>query len=219
MQPRRSFLPIGLLSACVLLLAGWLAWSMIPTSPGRPQAAVDDADALAEGALPVDAATGQPLPTPQVDFSGQWQLDLKASDSLDEILKAIGTSVVERMILDNAPITQVVTQTDSVITIDITSGPYHRTDVLWLDGRQTKSEDPSGRPVISVSTWNDEGTAVVTKVWQESQLDFPPWVMTRTLTDDGRTTYVVNEYAPVDGAPLASRRVYRRIGPAADKTP
>ncbi len=179
MQPRRSFLAIGLLSAGVLLAAGWLAWSMVPKSP-VPQTVVADVDSLPDGTPPVDARTGQPLPTPQVDFSGQWQLDLKASDSLDEILKAIGTSAIERMILDNAPITQVVKQTDAVITINITSGPYHRTDVLWLDGRQTKAEDPSGRPVISVSTWNDEGTAVVTKVWQETQLDFPPWVMTRT---------------------------------------
>ena len=125
---------------------------------------------------------------------------MKASDSLDEILKACGVSAIERMILDNAPITQDVRQTRDEITIDIASGPYHRTDVMWLDGRRTKSEDPAGRPVVSESFWNDEGTAVITKIWQENLLDFPPWTMTRTLSEDGNTAYVLNEYAPVEGA-------------------
>jgi hypothetical protein len=221
MQHRRSLLMVGLLSAAVLLLAGWLGRSMMPTAGSRTgQAGDSDVGAASDDVATEGTASesGRPIPIAQVDFSGQWQLDLKASDSLDAILAACGISAIERMILDNAPITQDVRQTREEITIDVTSGPYHRTDVMWLDGRRTKSEDPAGRPVVSESFWNDEGTAVITKIWQENLLDLPPWTMTRTLSEDGNTAYVLNEYAPVDGAPLASRRIYHRLGPAPDKS-
>ena len=43
-----------------------------------------------EGSEPIG-----PVVTPHVDFSGRWELDLKASDSLDEMLKACGISLAE----------------------------------------------------------------------------------------------------------------------------
>ena len=51
MQHRRSFLAMGLLSAAVLLLAGWLGRSMMPTAGSRNRQAAES-DALPGDARP-----------------------------------------------------------------------------------------------------------------------------------------------------------------------
>jgi hypothetical protein len=204
---KRPTLVVSLsLVAGLLLATAWLGRSLLwrlafgGSDPSEVNVPV-------EGSEPIG-----PLVTPRVDFSGRWELDLKASDSLDEILKACGVSLAERWILDKAPILQDVKQTPSEVTIDITSGPYHRNDVMLLNGQRVNAEDPAGRPVESSTVWNEDGTALITSIWARS--DQPPWVMTRTLSDDGNTTIVLNEVSTPEGRPIACKRIYRRIGEA-----
>ena len=139
MISKRPTLVVSLSLAAVLLLAtAWLSRSILwrLTFGGSDPAEVN---VPVEGSEPIG-----PVVMPRVDFSGRWELDLKASDSLDEILKACDVSLAERWILDNAPVLQDVKQTPSEVTIDITSGPYHRNDVMRLNGQRVKAEVPGG---------------------------------------------------------------------------
>jgi hypothetical protein len=209
MSWKRRAAMFGLLPTVLLVLVAALLGRSILFPPAPPRKADSARQSSATQGSDEQAGRTYSGPTPKVDFSGRWELDLAASDSLDEVLKACGVSAIERMFVNTAAVTQVITQTDQEVTIDVISGFYKRTDILLLDGRKTPGVDPAGRAVESASSWNADGTAIVTSVWlQPGQ---PPLEMTRTL-EDSQTMYVVDEYAPADGPRLTCRRIYRRIG-------
>jgi len=106
-----------------------------------------------------------------VDFTGRWVLDLQASDSMDELLKVLGRSWVDRKISSKTETIQKITQTVTELTIQtfinteikaaksaiqksatflnvkVPKAPslgkiFAKTDVLSLDGsEQVKSTD------------------------------------------------------------------------------
>ena len=64
-------------------------------------------------------------------------MDLSASDSLSDVLKALDCSWMIRALLDYIPVEQTIDQTDAVLSIQISSWLYSDLMTLRLDGEPT----------------------------------------------------------------------------------
>ena len=69
------------------------------------------------------------------NFSGAWALDLKASASLEPIMKKVGARLLEQKFASRTNLKATIQQTEQVITV-ATRGPGFALDeTLYLDGR------------------------------------------------------------------------------------
>src|ERR1700727_3084020 len=91
---------VAIVCLTIVFLATGLTWDRWPSGaltpmqiPYRSEAhALEDREqsaATADQADPTADAGPVASASPQVDFSGQWQLNVEASEPLDEIMKAI----------------------------------------------------------------------------------------------------------------------------------
>jgi hypothetical protein len=208
----------------IVFLTTWFTWDRWPGGalppmqiPSRSEAhaAEEHEQSPATGDSPEQATDADQVgsATPQVDFSGQWQLNVEASDSLDEIMKAIGVSFIQRGLVNNTVITHTIQQTADELTIEVKTTFFSRTDRLPLHGEPAQTTDPSGRPVESTSAWSDDGRQLITKIWVPR--DQQRFTMTRSLDEGQDAMEVWIEFFPKAGKSLTSRRVYRRVEVAA----
>jgi hypothetical protein len=223
---RKVGVSLGIVS--LVWLAVWLASDSGPGGGATPVHDAAQAHAMDspqyKGAATADpskeAAAAGPdgsAPSPQVDFSGQWVLDVKASDSIDAMLTAIGLSIIERALVNNTTVTHIIHQTADEFTIEVKTAFFSRTDHLPLNGDPAQTTDPSGRPVESVTAWNDDARRLITKIWVPR--DKQRFTMTRSLDEGHDTMEVLIEFFPKEGKSMTSRRVYRRVNSvAADKS-
>ena len=85
--------------------------------------------------LPQTSAAPKPDQPDDPNFSGIWTLDLKASTSLEPLMKQIGASLLERKYATSTKLKATFHQTENVITV-ATRGPAFALDeALYLDGR------------------------------------------------------------------------------------
>ncbi|HEX4145646.1 MAG TPA: hypothetical protein VHY91_19225 [Pirellulales bacterium] len=222
MKPNRRAIGWSVGLVAVAAIAAGLAWERCPGGCSTRTETGVQVDAGAAVAADMsepsaaDDATGAEI-SPQVDFSGSWQLNVEASDSLDPILEAIGLSFIERALVNNTVVTHVIRQTADELTIDVQTSFFSRTDHLPLNGQPADTLDPSGRPVESVSAWSDDGRRLISKIWVKP--DKQRFTLTRSMDEEHDAMEVLIEFFPQKGKPMASRRVYRRIvAPAADKS-
>jgi hypothetical protein len=216
MKSKRRAVGISLAAVAMAPLALWLTWDHVsgnasnsysPPPPSRPQAA-----APAETVDTAEPASGEkvdPQPSPRVDFSGKWEFDAEASDSLDPILEAIGISFIERALVNNAVVTHTITQTADDMTVEVKSGFFSRTDHLTFDGEPTATTDPTGRPVEATSHWSDDGKSLITKIFVKA--DKQDFTLTRSMDEAHDRMQVLVELLNNDSKTLSCRRVYKRI--------
>jgi len=212
----------------LVFLTTWLTWDRWPGGaltpmqiPSRSEAHAseerEDRAAAADQADPTADTDQAGSASPAVDFSGQWQLNVEASEPLDEIMKAIGVSIIERTLVNNTVVTHIIHQTADELTIEVKTAFFGRTDHLPLNGEPAQTADPRGRPVESTSAWSDDGTQLITKVWVPR--DRQRFTMTRSLDAGQDAMEVLIEFFSKEGKSLTSRRVYRRVEvPAAGKS-
>jgi hypothetical protein len=141
------------------------------------------------------------------DFSGKWEIDRKASDDPDPLLKIEGRSSVERFLARRAKITQEITQTPTELIIRVKD----RVRTLPLDGRPGSNVDREGNTVISHSRWSDDGKAIITKSERTANERKINVTIVRRLSDDGDTMTDDVVYEVVDGETITLQRVFRRI--------
>lgn len=152
---------------------------------------------------------------PRVDFSGPWELDLEASDSLDPILTAYGLSALERSLICNAPVTQTITQTPGQLEIAASSGWFKHTETMPTLGQPHQALAVTGKPVEAVTNWNDGGDALVTVAWPGGNAR--QVTITRSL--EGESMVVETRYFQQSGETLACRRIFRRLPGEASPEP
>ena len=138
-------------------------------------------------------AAPKPDPSDKPNLSGTWTLDLKASTSLEPLMKQIGAGLLERGYAVSAKLKATFHQTEQILTV-ATRGPAFASDeTLYLDGRA----DPSnlnllGATSLKTSTaWSKdykqlvEAHQIKTKEGKEGQL-----IIKRYLIDEGKTMVV-----------------------------
>jgi hypothetical protein len=127
------------------------------------------------------------------NFSGTWTLDLRASTSLEPLLKEVGAGFLEQKFAAWANLTATFHQTEDVLMV-ATRGPgFALNETLYLDGRR----DPSSLQLLGATSlntrtvWSNDYKQLVathqirTKEGKEGRL-----IVTRYLIGDGGTLMV-----------------------------
>jgi hypothetical protein len=93
------------------------------------------------------SAAPKPDQPDKSNLSGTWMLDLKASTSVEPLMKQIGTGLLERKYATSTKLKATFHQTEQVLTI-ATRGPGFALDeTLYLDGRT----DPSNQQLLGAT--------------------------------------------------------------------
>lgn len=143
-----------------------------------------------------------------VDFSGTWALDKRASDSIDDILKAQGVSWFKRKAVGGLSVTQRVVQKGTLLDVVIESSVKTQAHQWVVDGEPHTRTLDDGRE--ATSTHRFEGGALVTTTTGLSVGgDAYTLVSRRSLADEGQTTRL-DLACTIDGSTTKATRVFRR---------
>jgi hypothetical protein len=143
--------------------------------------------------LPRTSAALNPDPPDAPNLSGTWTRDLKASTSLEPLMKQIGAGLVERKYATSAKLKATFHQTEQVLTI-ATRGPGFTLDqTLYLDGRTAPNDQKllGATSLKTTTAWSKDQKQLVetdqikTKQGKDGQL-----IIKRYLIDEGKTMVV-----------------------------
>ena len=67
--------------------------------------------------VPQTSAAPKPDQSDKPDFSGTWMVELKASTSVEPLMKRIGASLLERKYANSAKLKATIHQTEQVIAV------------------------------------------------------------------------------------------------------
>jgi len=144
---------------------------------------------LAVFSLPQTSAAPQPDQPGGPNFSGTWKLDLKASTSVEHLMKQIGASLFERKYAASIRLKATVHQTEQVLTVATRGLGFALDRTLYLDGRT----DPSNKQLLGATAlktrtaWSEDQKQLIethhikTRQGKEGQL-----IITRYLINDGK---------------------------------
>jgi hypothetical protein len=109
--------------------------------------------------LPQASAAPQPDQQDRPNFSGTWKLDLKASTSVEPLMKQIGANLFEQKYAVWIRLKATIHQTENVLTVATRGLGFALDRTLYLDGRT----DPSNKLLLGA-------TALKTRTaWSEDQ--------------------------------------------------
>ena len=149
------------------------------------------------------------------DFTGTWDLDLPASRSkaLDEIMKLQGLNWVERTVAGQTSVRHCIRQESNlVLRVDIRSSLQNRSEIQYLDGRETMSVNRRGEPIPTTTSWTNEGAKIVTTAPVKTGDGRSGQVLvSRWLGKDGKTMYLGTEYRLKGQPPLEAVRVFHKV--------
>ena len=161
------------------------------------------------------------------DFSGEWCMDLKASDSLGPVLRELGTPRMLAAIVTRLAVTQRIVQTGSTVTIEVKTPLSAETLGLNLDGSEALLPGVTGGHTRASTRWLDQERLETRQcVDQSGRLDDPDarlFVTTRSLFDAGagllEDCAVVARSSGEDMKPRATaKRILRRVVPSRAST-
>ena len=136
------------------------------------------------------SAESKPDQSDKPDFNGTWTLDLKASASLEPIMKKVGASLLEQKFASLTHLKATIHQTEQVITVATRGLGFALDRTLYLDGRT----DPSNKQLFGATAqktrtaWSEDQKQLVethqikTKQGKEGEL-----VIKRYLINDGKS--------------------------------
>ena len=139
------------------------------------------------------SAAPKPDQPDKPNLSGTWMLDLKASTSVEPLMKQIGAGLLERTYATSTKLKATFHQTEQVLTI-ATRGPGFALDeTLYLDGRTDLSNQQLlGATALETRTaWSEDHKQLVathqikTKQGKGGQL-----IITRYLINEGKSMVV-----------------------------
>ena len=139
------------------------------------------------------SAEPKPDQSDKPDFNGTWSLDLKASTSVEPLMKQIGANLFEQKYAAWITLKATVLQTEHVLTV-ATRGPGFALDqTLYLDGRTAPNNlKLLGATSLKTTTaWSKDQKQLVetnqikTKQGKDGQL-----IIKRYLIDEGKTMVV-----------------------------
>ena len=147
------------------------------------------------------------------DFSGEWEMDLGASDPLGPVLRELGLPRVLAAVVARLAVRQTISQDAERVVISVKTVLSTDELELRLDGAPAPLPALSGARVDAVSAWADEGaTRLETRQKLEPAGDpADAFVTVRSLRPDGalcEEVSVVRAGVAVAGA--SARRILRR---------
>jgi hypothetical protein len=161
--------------------------------------------ALAQGAPAALARAERP------DFSGSFEIDLKASDSFDELLKAQGASWLERKAAGSITVMQIVRHQGDALEVTVRSSVGTRKDAVRI-GSGWEVRDTEHGKVRTRTDWTPDGQSLVTRSEVKLKGDRKAELLvTRSLTDGGKTTVQAMELRIADGKTYKARRILHRV--------
>ena len=148
------------------------------------------------------------------DFNGTWTLDLKASTSVEPLMKQIGASLFERKYAASIRLKATVHQTEQVLTVATRGLGFALDRTLYLDGRT----DPSNQQLLGATAlktrtaWSEDQTQLVethqikTRQGKEGQL-----IIKRYLTDDGKSLVALYSLQlNAESAEISARQIWHK---------
>ena len=91
-----------------------------------------------------------------VDFTGQWQMDLAASDALGPLLRELGLNRVVAALVGRLSVQQSITQDSDGVTVRVKTAVSEDTLDLRFDGSVVAARGISGGAASCASRWLDE---------------------------------------------------------------
>jgi len=148
----------------------------------------------------------------QVNFTGEWVLDLKGSESIDHILKALGRSWVDRQLVHRTPVTQNITQdSNKLIVQNVAAKMLTKTEVFSWDGNlSVRESDTYAQGKVKLSNKWDQNK-LVTETQLNAQGKEATLISTRYLENE--STMILNlQLKFADGTGLtAARRIFKKV--------
>jgi hypothetical protein len=139
--------------------------------------------------LPQTSAAPQPDQPDRPNFSGTWKLDLKASTSVEPLMRQIGASLLQQKCAAWIRLKATIHQTENVLTVATRGLGFALDRTLYLDGRT----DPSNKQLLGATTlktrtaWSEDQKQLIethqikTRQGKEGEL-----IIKRYLINDGR---------------------------------
>ena len=146
------------------------------------------------------------------DFTGTWKLDLAASDSLDEMLKAQDAPWFARKAAGTVVVTQKIKQkAPEALEVCVETPVATNCDVLKIGAGWEEKKSDKGKVRVRTE-WSADGQALVTFTETTPAKEQTPIELrlTRTLQDDGKTTVQLLELKGKDGKLFKARRILRK---------
>ena|ERR1700759_4644197 len=146
------------------------------------------------------------------DFSGTWDLDLKASTSPDSLLKRLQISSIHRRLAAHMKLKAVYRQTPDLLVIISKGSGFSRTEELHLNGpAESRTEAMTGS--YTIQTHRSAGGAQLISTYRFRLKDGKnaSLIIKRKVTDAG-STLILDETMRVEGEPQnwAVQRIWRK---------
>ena len=140
--------------------------------------------------LPQASAALQPDQPDRPNFSGTWTLDLKASTSVEPLMKQIGASLLEQKCAAWITLIATVHQTEQVLTVATRGLGFALDETLYLDGRSHPSNQQllGAKCLTARTAWSgDQKQLVVTYQIKTKQGKEGELIIKRYLINDGKS--------------------------------
>ena len=147
------------------------------------------------------------------NFAGNWILERRGTTSLRPLMQQIGAPLHERRLADVINLRANIHQTEHVMTVAIRGPGFSLDETLRLNGRT----EPSNLNIFGATAnrtrtaWSRDGNQLVTTYYirtrqgKEGQL-----IVTRYLTNEGRTLVVAYTLRLQGANPTSARQTWRR---------
>jgi hypothetical protein len=143
-----------------------------------------------------------------VSFDGVWALDLKASDSPEQMLKRMGVSFVERKLAASTRLESTYHRSGNLLTVTTRAPGFSRTETFPLDGRTEKKHEKQTGPYTIRTAWSKDGKELVSTVnFKTRNHKNAELIVTRRLTNREHTLEL-RQTLTIEGEP---------DGPAVDR--
>ena len=149
----------------------------------------------------------------RIDFTGTWILDIEASRSkdFDEIMAIQGLNRAEIAMANITVVTQIISQDNNALYIDVRTPFLNRTEIQYTDGRKSLSTNLSGKAVNTITIWNDDKSELITKADLETRDGKTARLeIIRKLSQDHKTMYLINDFHMKGQKSLHFIRVFHR---------
>jgi len=136
-----------------------------------------------------------------VNFSGVWSLDLKASDSPEQMMKRMGVPWIERKLAASTKLEATYHQTEHLLTVTTRAPGFSRVETFHLDGRvEEKNEKRTGPYTIRTAWSKDRKQLISTSSFRTKNGRNAELIVARKLTNGGQTL-VLTQTLKIPGEP------------------
>jgi hypothetical protein len=149
-----------------------------------------------------------------VSFDGRWALDLKASDSPEQMLKRMGVPLVERKLAASTKLESTYHQSGELLTVTTRAPGFSRIETFPLDGRIEKKHERRTGPYTIRTAWSKDGQELISTVhFKTGSRKSAELVVTRKLANR-ENTLVLTQTLSIEGEPNGPsvHRIWQRKG-------